>query len=186
MGADRLHDIPVLAGNVHTDKFDACNSTRSSVVPVVGVLDVDSNRSARWVAAGVLLSETLRTQVCIKTNQTGTVRQDYRSPARTRGVDTRVYVLVPRVSRRLAMLNRWTHADEDEDVRHCTNHKSYAHYALDDIRHGGDRVLRVSAMGVLHLAAYRSIARCNNNDILRVSRKDFNGAAQCVASTQGK
>lgn len=183
MGTDRLHDIPVLAGNVHTDKFDACNSTRSSAVPVVGVLDIDSNRSARWVAASVLLSETLRAQVCIETHQTGTVRQDYRSPARTRDIDTRVYVLVPRVSRRLAMLSCWAHADENEDVRRGTNHKPYAHYTLDDIRHGGDRVLGVSAMGVLHLAAYRSIARCNNNDRLRVSRKDFNGAAQCVAST---
>ena len=84
------------------------------------------------------------------------------------------------------MLSRWTHADEDEDVRRGANYKSYAHNALDYIRHGGDRVPRVSAMGVLHLAAYRSIARCNNNDRFRVSRKDFNGAAQCVASTQGK
>ena len=84
------------------------------------------------------------------------------------------------------MLSRWTHADEDEDVCRCTNHKPYAHNAMDYIRHGGDRVSWVSAMGVLHLAAYRSIARRNNNDRLRVSRKDFNGAAQCMASTQGK
>ena len=186
MGADRLHDIPVLAGNVHTDKFDACNGTRSSAVPVVGVLDINDHRTTHRVVARVLLSETLWIEVCTETHQTRTVRQDYCSPARTRGVDACVYVLVPRVSRRLAMLSRWTHADENENVRRGTNHKSYAHNALDYIRHGGDRVPRVSAMGVLHLAAYRCIARRNNNDILRVSRKDFNGAAQYVASTQGK
>ena len=99
MGADRLHDIPVLAGNVHTDKFDACDDTRSSAIPVVGVLDIDPNRSARRLSVRVLLSATLRLEVRIETHQTRTVRQDYRSPARTRGIDTRVYVLVPRVSR---------------------------------------------------------------------------------------
>ncbi len=186
MGADRLHDIPVLAGNVHTDKFDACNGTRSSAVPVVGVLDIDAYRTTRRVAVRVLLSETLRFEVRIETHQTRTVRQDYRSPARTRGINTRVYVLVPRVSRRLAMLSRWTHADENQDVRRRANHKPHAHYALDYIRHSGDRVLRLFTMGVLHLATYRRAARRTHNDRLRVSRKDFNGAAQCVASTQGK
>lgn len=186
MGADRLHDIPVLAGNVHTDKLNACDGTRSSAVPVVGVSDIDSHRTTRGFAVRVLLSETLRFEVRIETYQTRTVRQDYHSPARTRGVYAGVYVLVPRVSRRLAMLSRWTHTDEDKDVRHRANHKPHAHYALDYIRHCGDRVLRLFAMGVLHLAAYRRAARCNNNDKLRVSRKDFNGAAQRVASTQRK
>lgn len=74
MGADRLHDIPVLAGNVHTNKFDACDGTRSSAVPVVGVLDIDPNRTVHRVAASVLLSETLRLEVCTETHQTRTVR----------------------------------------------------------------------------------------------------------------